>query len=158
MTFLNAPPLSTRNFKIPAAVALSSSPAATISKETNARLNIGTKIAIGIGSGILLLLLAYIVLETCYLYKRRAGKAMQKAVSEVEAGGELDNRTGIEIKEMIVLESRVEIVVESEGEDGWDADMEDDDDEEEEEEGGGDDDEDRGRTRNAMSLPRRVYG
>ncbi|OAL50033.1 hypothetical protein IQ07DRAFT_653211 [Pyrenochaeta sp. DS3sAY3a] len=124
----------------------------------------------------LLLTFLLLLLEYGYLRRLRRERALRRAVEEVERGdiemakrGELggcghDASLG-ESKENMVLESRVEIVVEEGSESGeegeWDADAdgEGDGEEEEEEEESEDGWSDWGlrRGRCAMSLPRREY-
>lgn len=77
--------------------------------------------------GVLVIALLIVMVEACYLRKKRRERALQRAVDEVERGIDKGSH------ERIVLESRVSIVFE---------------DEEQEEEV------ERGRS--GMSLPRRV--
>ena len=90
-------------------------------------LNTGVKIGIGTAVGVLVIALLIVMVEACYLRKKRRERALQRAVDEVERGIDKGSH------ERIVLESRVSIVFE---------------DEEQEEEV------ERGRS--GMSLPRRV--
>jgi hypothetical protein len=119
-------------------------------------LRTGASIGIGIGVSAFILIIGSIACGVPYLRNRRRARALERAVEEVERGIEMhkdvSQKSVSESKENMVLESRVEIVVEdSESEsgavdrwDGWDASWEDEDDEME-------------RGRKGMSLPRREY-
>ncbi|USP80903.1 hypothetical protein yc1106_08177 [Curvularia clavata] len=66
---------------------------------------------------IIFILISFLTLEFAYLGRQRHARAVQQAQREVEQGRvELDDKDGREMKEHVVLESRVEIVVESEEE------------------------------------------
>lgn len=121
-------------------------------------LSIGSMVGIGFGSVASILILAFGLLAGIpYLRSRRRTCALQRAVEEVERGVELQKAMGhtndamSESKENMVLESRVEIVVDDgesernaiEAWDGWDGRWTEDDDLE--------------RGRKGMSLPRREY-
>jgi hypothetical protein len=116
------------------------------------------KAAIGISvTVIILILLAFLALGIPHIRSRRRTRALQRAVEEVERGVELQKTVGhgseatSEWKDNMVLESRVEIVVDDghsernavEAWDGWNATWNEDDDLE--------------RGRKGMSLPRREY-
>ena len=106
-----------------------------------------------------------LILEHTYLRRKRHERAVKRAIDEVEHGTELKRITESESKENMVLESRVEIVVENEGQDSvrgswdgegsWDANTDDANDDGDLSEWG------RGRRReigrNGMSLPRREH-
>lgn len=116
----------------------------------------------GLISGLTIIVLAIfiIILEACYLRPRRRARALRRAVAEVEQASGVDMKTMVESiasgsKETMVLESRVEILVEGEeSEDEWSVD-----DDDGEEWDADVEDEERGRRggRNGMSLPRRLY-
>jgi hypothetical protein len=57
------------------------------------------------------LLVLFLILEYTYLGKKRRERALQRAVEEVERGTELKDTSHTGSKENMVLESRVEIVV-----------------------------------------------
>jgi hypothetical protein len=124
-------------------------------------LSTAAKAGIISASIILFLALSFLLLEYTYLRRKRRERSRQRAVEEVERGTELKDASGTESKENMVLESRVEIVVDEEGSDsgsedgGWDAGTEGEDSDEDGDLG------DRGRPwergRNGMSLPRREY-
>ncbi|RMZ71019.1 hypothetical protein GMOD_00005512 [Pyrenophora seminiperda CCB06] len=115
-------------------------------------------------SVIVFLLATFLLIEYTHLRHKRRERALRRAIEEVERGTELKDSSVGESKENMVLESRVEIVVEEgeaserssmDGGDEWDAGTD-----EGYDEGDGDlGDWDRGRTwergRNGMSLPRR---
>ncbi|EDU48591.1 hypothetical protein PtrSN002B_000809 [Pyrenophora tritici-repentis] len=115
-------------------------------------------------SVVIFLLVFVLLIEYTYLRHKRHERALQRAIEEVERGTELKDSNISESKENMVLESRVEIVVEEgeaserssvDGGDEWDAGTDG-----EFDEGDGDlGDWGRGRTwergRNGMSLPRR---
>ncbi|KAF1851832.1 uncharacterized protein K460DRAFT_413338 [Cucurbitaria berberidis CBS 394.84] len=117
-------------------------------------LSTGAKAGIIVGISLFFLGVFLVLLELGYLRRKRRERALRRAVEEVERGGiRMGKSVGSESsesKENMVLESRVEIIVDdsdgSDGDDAWDADME---------------DEERGKTagwgRQAMSLPRREY-
>lgn len=120
----------------------------------------GVKAAIGISVVVIIvLLLAFLVLGIPQIRSRRRAQALQRAVEEVERGVEMQKPAehGSEAmsdgKENMVLESRVEIVVDDGASernvvdtwDGWNATYEDDDAHGVE------------RGRQGMSLPRREY-
>ncbi|KAH8730590.1 hypothetical protein GQ44DRAFT_823303 [Phaeosphaeriaceae sp. PMI808] len=120
------------------------------------QLSTAVKVSLGISIVVFILLLALVVIGVPHLRKYRQARALQRAVEEVERGIEMqqsarqEDVTTAENKEHMVLESRVEIVVDD-GEseldvvdawDAWNASWED---EEEEVE----------RGRKGMSLPRR---
>jgi hypothetical protein len=119
-------------------------------------LSTGASIGIGIGVAAFILIIGAIACGVPYFRNRKRTRALERAVEEVERGIEMhkdaSHESVGESKENMVLESRVEIVVEdSESEsgavdrwDGWDASWEDEDDEME-------------RGRKGMSLPRREY-
>lgn len=128
-----------------------------------AGLSTAAKAGIIAGLSIFSLAIFLILFELGYMRRKRRERALQRAVEEVERGGIEMHKSGdsdsSESKENMVLESRVEIVVDEESDmdedgDGWEADGEWDD---------GFDDDDRamsrgdGRGRCAMSLPRREY-
>ncbi|KAH5455389.1 hypothetical protein HBI30_090740 [Parastagonospora nodorum] len=117
----------------------------------------GVKAAIGISVVVIIvLLLAFLVLGIPQIRSRRRTQALQRAVEEVERGVEMQkpadhvSEAMSDGKDNMVLESRVEIVVEDGASernvvdtwDGWNATYE------------GDDTE---RGRQGMSLPRREY-
>jgi len=117
----------------------------------------GVKAAIGISVVVIIvLLLAFLVLGIPQIRSRRRTQALQRAVEEVERGIEMqkpvehDGEAMSDGKDNMVLESRVEIVVDDGSSernvvdtwDGWNATYE------------GDDVE---RGRQGMSLPRREY-
>ncbi|KAH7392764.1 hypothetical protein BKA66DRAFT_547666 [Pyrenochaeta sp. MPI-SDFR-AT-0127] len=128
-----------------------------------AALSTAAKAGIITGVSIFFLIIFLILFELGYMRRKRRERALQRAIEEVERGDiemhKSGSSEGSESKENMVLESRVEIVVDEESdveedEDGWEADGEWDD--------GFDDREvgvDRGRERGrcAMSLPRREY-
>jgi uncharacterized membrane protein YciS (DUF1049 family) len=119
-------------------------------------LSTGASIGIGVGVTVFIVIIGAIACGVPYVRSRRRARALERAVEEVERGIEMHKDAGhesvVESKENMVLESKVEIVVEdSESEsgavdrwDGWDASWEDEDDEME-------------RGRKGMSLPRREY-
>ncbi|CAN9157689.1 hypothetical protein CUC08_Gglean003488 [Alternaria sp. MG1] len=77
-------------------------------------------IAASIAVFVILLLL---VLEYTYLRRKRRDRDLERAIDEVEDGTELKESTASESKENMVLESRVEIVIEEEQRsesDSWD--------------------------------------
>ena len=105
---------------------------------------------------IFFLFFCVVLAEFGFMRKKRRERALRRAEEGVEQGGGGMDRAvgseGDEGKENMVLESRVEIVVDEESNsegDGWEADME------------GEDESDgetgRGRGRHAMSLSRREY-
>jgi hypothetical protein len=115
-------------------------------------------VGIGIGTVASILILAFCLLSGIpYLRSRRRERALQRAVEEVERGVEMQKSMGhasdamSESKENMVLESRVEILIDDgmsernaiEAWDGWDGRWTEDDDLE--------------RGRKGMSLPRREY-
>jgi hypothetical protein len=121
-------------------------------------LSIGAMVGIGIGTVASILILAFCLLSGIpYLRSRRRERALQRAVEEVERGVEMQKSMGhvsdamSESKENMVLESRVEILIDDgmsernaiEAWDGWDGRWTEDDDLE--------------RGRKGMSLPRREY-
>lgn len=65
-----------------------------------------------------------LTLEYTYLRRKRQERALKRAIDEVERGTELKESSERESKENMVLESRVEIVVDGEEEgsvrDSWD--------------------------------------
>jgi hypothetical protein len=71
-------------------------------------------LGISIGSAILLLTTLFLIFGLPYLRRVRRGRALQRAIEEVERGIEM-RKTGLsevsESKENMVLESRVEIVM-----------------------------------------------
>ncbi|KAL6703293.1 hypothetical protein ACN47E_010000 [Coniothyrium glycines] len=126
---------------------------------TYATLDTPAKAGLIAGASLLTLLAFFIVLEFAYLRRKRRERALRQAIEEVERGeqglemkvwpssaGDVEST---ETKENLVLESRVEILVDGEDsssdEEGWGADVEDSEDEDE-----------RGRGRKGLSLPRRV--
>lgn len=117
----------------PSSPALASSPP---SSESVNGLDTGVKIGIGVVVGIFgAALIAYLV-EIFYLRRRRRERALERAVEEVERGEmSTPNKTNDDIR---VLESRVSIVFDDVS-------------------GSEDEEPERGRTRNGLSLPRRVY-
>ena len=68
-------------------------------------------IAASIAVFVILLLL---VLEYTYLRRKRRDRALERTIDELEDGTELEESTASESKENMVLESRVEIVIEEE--------------------------------------------
>ncbi|KAJ4356181.1 uncharacterized protein N0V89_004211 [Didymosphaeria variabile] len=89
-----------------------SSPASTPTAAPVDQLETGVKIGIGVLAGFLGLILIAVLVEACYLRRRRREKALQRAVQEVESGERaemaLANLKGSE--EIVVLESRTAIV------------------------------------------------
>ncbi|KAJ4369069.1 hypothetical protein N0V83_006152 [Neocucurbitaria cava] len=132
-------------------------PKANLQPNTFANLSTAAKAGIILGITIFFLSVFLILFEFGYLRRKRRERALQRAIEEVERGGGLEMRKRIvesnemsESKENMVLESRVEIVVDDGGEESdgdgdsvWDTGMEDDD--------------EMWRGRQAMSLPRREY-
>jgi hypothetical protein len=99
-------------------------------------LETGVKIGVGLVAGIFgAALIAYFV-EIFYLRRRRRERALGRAVEEVERG-EMSSADKAN-EDIVVLESRVSIVFD----DGPESE---------------DELRDRGRTRNGLSLPRRIY-
>ncbi|KAJ4298076.1 hypothetical protein N0V90_005975 [Kalmusia sp. IMI 367209] len=99
-------------------------------------LETGVKIGIGVVAGFVGIALILILIELCYLRRRRQEKALQRAVEEVESRERALNKDS---EEIVVLESRISIHFD-------DASSDEDDDTEQQERG-----------RNGMSLPRREY-
>jgi hypothetical protein len=91
---------------------------------TSSHLSTAAKAGIITASVAVFLLLSFLILEYTYLGKKRRERALQRAVEEVERGTELNDTSAIESKENMVLESRVEIVVdggdESDSDERWD--------------------------------------
>lgn len=70
-------------------------------------------------------ILLLFVLEYIYLRRKRRDRDLERAIDEVEDGTELKESTASESKENMVLESRVEIVIEEEQRsesESWDGD------------------------------------
>lgn len=144
---------------------VSSIPPATSTEIPPSSSQLSTPIKAGIitASILVFLLVLLLVLEHTYLRRKRHERAVKRAIDEVERGTELKNTTTSESKENMVLESRVEIVVDGEVQDSvrgswdreghWNVDTDDEDDDGNLSEWG------RGRRRdvgrNGMSLPRR---
>jgi hypothetical protein len=131
-------------------------PPANTSQSTHG-LTAGASIGIGFGVAVFILTIGILACGVPYIRNRRRIRALQRAVEEVERGIEMhkdvSHGNNVESKENMVLESRVEIVVDDDEEsergavdrwDGWDASWEDENDEME-------------RGRKGMSLPRRDY-
>ncbi|KAI4940759.1 hypothetical protein J4E86_010731 [Alternaria arbusti] len=130
---------------------------------STSQLSTPVKAGIIAASIVVFLLVLLLVLEYTYLRRKRHDRALQQAIDEVERGTELKRITESESKEKMVLESRVEIVEDDEGQDSvrgswdgegpWDTGTHDEDDHGDLSEWG------RGRRRdvgrNGMSLPRR---
>jgi flagellar biosynthesis/type III secretory pathway M-ring protein FliF/YscJ len=108
------------------------SPSAAPSSSSTVDLDTGIKLGIGIAAGVLIVALLIVAIEACYLRKKRRERGLQRAIDEVEIGVHKGS------EERMVLESRVSIIVEDEGQ-------------EEQEE----DEAEVERGRNGMSLPRR---
>lgn len=120
-------------------------------------LSTAAKVGIAVGVFVSLLLIALLLIGIPYFQERRRTRAMQRAVEEVERGTEMRKTVGsrsdgfTESKDNMVLESRVEIVVDDDEStrdmvahwDGWNATW--------------DEDEELERGRKGMSLPRRIY-
>lgn len=120
-------------------------------------LSVGARVGIAVGVFATLLLVALLLVGIPYIQNRRRTRAMQRAVEEVERGTEMRKATGSQSeafgasKDNMVLESRVEIVVDDDEStrdmvaswDGWNATWDEDDELE--------------RGRKGMSLPRRIY-
>jgi hypothetical protein len=177
-TFINDHALSTASFETP--LPASSPPTNTLRPHASPRvtpppaappvtnlsqasppthyLSIGAMVGIGIGTVASILILAFCLLSGIpYLRSKRHERALQRAVEEVERGVEMQKSMGhtsdgmSESKENMVLESRVEILIDDgmsernaiEAWDGWDGRWTEDDDLE--------------RGRKGMSLPRREY-
>jgi len=98
---------------------VSSMPPATSTETPRSASQLSTPAKAGIvtASLVMFLLVLLLVLEHTYLRRKRHERAFQQAIDEVETGTELKNITTSESKENMVLESRIEIVVESEGQD-----------------------------------------
>lgn len=135
----------------------------TETPQVSSQLSTPVKAGIITASIVVFLVVLLLVLEHTYFRRKCHERALKRAIDEVERGTELKRITESESKEIMVLESRVEIVVDNEGQDSvsgswdgegpWDAGTVDEDD-------GGDLSEwGRGRRReigrNGMSLPRR---
>jgi len=143
-------------------------PPATSTETPRSASQLSTPVKAGIvtASIVVFLLVLLLVLEHTYLRRKRheraVERAVERAIDEVERGTELKRVTKSESEENMVLESRVEIVVENEeqddvgswdGEGPWDVCTHDEDEDGDLHEWG------RGRRReigqNGMSLPRR---
>lgn len=149
---------------------VSSMPPATSTETPRSVSQLSTPVKAGIvtASIVVFLLVLLLVLEHTYLRRKRheraVERAVERAIDEVERGIELKRVTKSESEENMVLESRVEIVVENEeqddvgswdGEGPWDVCTHDEDEDGDLHEWG------RGRRReigrNGMSLPRRGH-
>lgn len=100
-------------------------PPATSTETPRSASQLSTPVKAGIvtASIVVFLLVLLLVLEHTYLRRKRHERAVERAIDEVERGTELKRVTKSESEENMVLESRVEIVVESEEQDivgSWD--------------------------------------
>ncbi|KAH7090561.1 hypothetical protein FB567DRAFT_626520 [Paraphoma chrysanthemicola] len=117
-------------------------------------------LGIGIGSAVLFLITLFFLFGLPYFRRARRGRALQRAIDEVERGIEMRKTGPSEMsasKENMVLESRVEIIMDEDDErerdlvdvvgrwDGWDAN------------GDAEELEEWERGRKGMSLPRREW-
>ncbi|KAF1945150.1 hypothetical protein EJ02DRAFT_500897 [Clathrospora elynae] len=138
----------------------------SLSPSTLAHLSTAVKAGIITASIIVFLLICLILFGYTYLHRKRRERALQRAVEEVERGTELKGMSlseSGESKENMVLESRVEILVdgetETDNEEGWDGENEWDADTDGQDSDGDLGEWGRGRAwergRNGMSLPRR---
>ncbi|KAH6845884.1 hypothetical protein BKA58DRAFT_295559, partial [Alternaria rosae] len=129
----------------------------------SSQLSTPVKAGIITASIVIFLVMLLLVLEHTYLRRKSYERALKRAIVEVERGTELKRMTESESKEILVLESGVENIVDNEGQDSmseswdgegpWDAGTVDEDDAGDLSEWG------RRRRReigrNGMSLPRR---
>jgi flagellar biosynthesis/type III secretory pathway M-ring protein FliF/YscJ len=86
------------------------------STQPYSQLSISAKAGVIAASIVVFLCLLLVILEYTYLRRKRQERALKQAVDEVERGTELKELTTGESKEIMVLESRIEIVVDDENE------------------------------------------
>jgi hypothetical protein len=139
-------------------------PPAPSTHPTQPRSQLATPAKVGIitASIIVFFISLLLILEYTHLRRKRHDRALKRAIDEVEQGTELKESTASESEENMVLESRVEIVVEEEEQgsvrDSWDRESQWDAGTEGEDSDGDLGEWGRGRTwergRNGMSLPR----
>jgi hypothetical protein len=84
------------------------------SPRPSSQLTAAEKAGIIAASVAVFIILLLLVLEYTYLRRKRRDRALERSIDEVEDGTELEESTASESKENMVLESRVEIVIEEE--------------------------------------------